>query len=301
MTTPTPHLSVDIRLDGIEIDGVLHPYPLLLSDLEALLDEEPMDLPTSVKSQTALWWRESGVQAVTTNDVHATSVQFTVADPAHDVRIEGRPYGEIWGPSGPTYPNHDFGRGFLLARRSQPGGDVDQHVMAITVEQKLPRGSAKRKPAATKAATATMAAPAVVDAVEFHDFNFKLLVIQALMYDAELLTPRFNVHEFVDQHADRDIDLGAEGYDPIPEVLAHFRELQIPRSLLAEVTDIYQDGGNEIYMQIAPLWSGEEDVFDVADMSDVAMLPNLTSMTLLTADDEMIAALEARGINAEEL
>lgn len=54
-----------------------------------------------------------------------------------------------------------------------------------------------------------------------------------------------------------------------------------------------QDGGNDIYMQIAPLWGGDDDVFDVTDFQDVALLPNLRSMTLTGVDDETLEALRA--------
>ncbi|GAB2560460.1 DUF6892 domain-containing protein [Leucobacter ruminantium] len=308
----TKTLTVDIRLDGIEIDGRLYEYPILLTDLQALFDEEPVETGGSRSARTSSsWvWFDSGLSATHKDGVHALAVKFDVDDPAHDVRIEGRPFGEEFEPQGPTYPSRDFGNGYIMARRSSDRGP-DQHVKTIIVEQKVLRGKKKQAAPAKKAEPAQVpempaptkaAAPALsIDAVEFADLNFKLLVLQDLMYDQKLLAPAFDFAEFIEHHVDREIDVNEEGYAPIPEVLAYFAEYPVPRELLGKVVELVQDGGNDIYLQIAPLWDGEDDVFDVKDFADVELLPNLRSLTLTGVDEETLESLRKRGIEADLL
>lgn len=294
-------LTVDIRLDGIEIDGRLYEYPILLTDLKALFDEEPVELEGSRSARTSSsWvWFDSGLSAIHKDGVHALAVWFGVDDPAHDVRIEGRPFSEEFGPRGSTYTILDFGNGHIMARRSNDLGP-DQHVKTIIVEQKVPRSAKKKQVTPVKPAKAPEPAPSV-DAVEFTDLNFKLLVLQDLMYDQKLLTPAFHFEEFIEHHVDREIDLNEEGYAPIPEVLAYFAEYPVPREMLDRVVELVQDGGNDIYLQIAPLWDGEDDVFDIEDFSDVDLLPNLRSLTLTGVDEETLESLRKKGIEADLL
>lgn len=73
-----------------------------------------------------------------------------------------------------------------------------------------------------------------------------------------------NVHSFVDEYDERDIDVDAEGCEPIPEVLNHFTALGVDPKLADAVTSIDLDGGGkEIYLQIAPRWDGEDGVFGI--------------------------------------
>ncbi|MEU2025049.1 hypothetical protein ABZ565_23325 [Streptomyces sp. NPDC016469] len=114
----------------------------------------------------------------------------------------------------------------------------------------------------------------------FRDFNFKLLVIEQLMYNDETLTPAFRI-------ADR---LKAKGIDQDPqtyayehdlaftvlnEARAHFEALEISTELLATVKTLVLDGGLEVYQECAPVWDGEDDLFDVGSLEDLDLLPNL--------------------------
>ncbi|MBC9933166.1 DUF6892 domain-containing protein [Chitinophaga qingshengii] len=138
--------------------------------------------------------------------------------------------------------------------------------------------------------------------IEFADFNFKLAVIQEL-YDKNLLTPVFDLYEFVKNYQGREIDIEAEGYEFIPEVTAYFEALEIDRKLAPHVTEIYQDGGNDIYLQVLRFWDGEDDTFNIKNFEDVKHFPNLKRMTLFYADNmaEIQAQLAEKGITAEPL
>jgi hypothetical protein len=137
------------------------------------------------------------------------------------------------------------------------------------------------------------------DGVQFKDFNFKLAVIERLMYEQGVLTPRFDVCDFVAAYTERQIDIEKEGYDIIPEVRAYFEQLEIPAELLPRIEEIDQDGGN-IYLQICPFWDGEDDLFNIQSAEDAALLPNLKSVTLFYDEDERILEeFRQRGIAAQ--
>ncbi|WP_093141168.1 hypothetical protein [Pseudoxanthomonas sp. GM95] len=82
----------------------------------------------------------------------------------------------------------------------------------------------------------------------FKDPNFKLAVIQVLMYEQGLLQPRFDVHAFVAAYTARTIDIEQEGDDPLPEVRQFFADLPVPVALLQHIDTLYMDGGNHIYL-----------------------------------------------------
>lgn len=134
--------------------------------------------------------------------------------------------------------------------------------------------------------------------IPFADTNFKLAVVQELMYGQELL-PRFDLREYA---AEQGFTYDDGSVEAVPEALAYFAALEVPAELAERITQIEMDGGNEIYLEIAPNWDGEDGLFDVAEFADVRHFPNLKSMTLFyTGDEEALAALRARGIEADWL
>ena len=140
--------------------------------------------------------------------------------------------------------------------------------------------------------------------VQFKDFNFKLAVIERLMYEQGVLTPRFNVYEFVKRYTARRIDIEEEGYDIIPEVRAYFEQLEIPAELLPLIQEINMDGGDEIYGQLYPFWDGEDEIFAIRSAEDAALLPNLKSVTLFyiyPGDERILEEFRQRGIAAQWL
>jgi hypothetical protein len=137
---------------------------------------------------------------------------------------------------------------------------------------------------------------------KFKDFNFKLAVIQVLMYEKELLKPKFDLYDFVANHKQRAIDMDKEGYKIIPEAKKYFEDLEMPSELLAQVETIYQDGGNEIYHQLIPFWDGEDDVFNITSTDDLELLPNLKNVIIFFDNTEkMVGEFKSKGIDAEYL
>jgi len=137
--------------------------------------------------------------------------------------------------------------------------------------------------------------------IEFSDFGFKLSIIQELMYNKKLITPEFDLFEFVIWYTKRDIDLEKEGYEPISEVTQYFKDLPIPKRLANEITEIYQDGGNDIYLQLLRFGEGWEDYWDIETAKDAKQFPNLKKAILCYAKENVLDELNNMGIKADWL
>ncbi|GAA1304952.1 MULTISPECIES: hypothetical protein [unclassified Streptomyces] len=113
----------------------------------------------------------------------------------------------------------------------------------------------------------------------FRDFNFKLLVIEKLMYEDETLTPAFSIDECLRAKGIEDAQLYAFdndlAYTVLDESRAYFEALEISEELLATVDTLLIDGGHQVYYECSPVWDGEDDLFDVGSLDDLDLLPNL--------------------------
>ncbi len=139
-------------------------------------------------------------------------------------------------------------------------------------------------------------------AIKFKDLNFKLAVIQELMYNQCLIEPEFDVYEFVESYNKRKIDIDEEGYDPIPEVLKYFEDFEISEELAKNIEELCTDGGDEIYLQVCPFWDGEDDAFNIKIADDAVHFPNLKKVTLFYDEDQSILEkFKSKGIEAEWL
>ena len=123
--------------------------------------------------------------------------------------------------------------------------------------------------------------------LRFDNFNFKLCIIQELMYKKNVLSPKFDAYEFAEEYGKRRIDIDEEGYEPIKEIVDWFKKVEIPVSLASYIDEIIMDGGNDIYTQIIPFWDGEDDYFDVKDITEneIKQFLNLKRITLLPSED----------------
>ncbi|MGW2838568.1 DUF6892 domain-containing protein [Streptomyces sp. NPDC001493] len=142
---------------------------------------------------------------------------------------------------------------------------------------------------------------------QFTDFNFKLLVIDRLMYTDGTLTPRFDLAAYLVAQglakADGDparayTEKKRLSHQVLPVARKYFDALEISDELLASVEDLILDGGLRVYYHCSPVWDGEDDLFDVRSLDDLPLLPNLKRIR--GADDfwssEMVEILHARGI-----
>jgi hypothetical protein len=134
----------------------------------------------------------------------------------------------------------------------------------------------------------------------FQDFAFKLMVVQELMYVKQTLQPAFDVRDFAQKHTARKIDLeGLEAYSVIPEVRAYFENLEIPLALLDDIEALEADGGDDIYAQLAPLWSGEDDYFEVQSAKDAKLFPNLKQVNSPFLSAKAKRQLKKSGIDTD--
>ena len=140
---------------------------------------------------------------------------------------------------------------------------------------------------------------------QFSDFNFKLVVLEQLMYTDEVLTPRYSFADALKaqgittgpwEHAhERGLD-----YQVVPEVREHFERLEVPTALLSGVTEVVMDGGLQIYQECAPVWDGEDDLFDVRSLADLPLVPNLRRVIGSEfLGPALLAELTAAGIEAD--
>lgn len=140
------------------------------------------------------------------------------------------------------------------------------------------------------------------DLLHFDNLNFKLAIVQTLMYDLKLLDPSFDIYDFAKQHKDEEID--TESYTIIEPALNYFRNLPIPKGFASQVETIYMDGGNEVYMNIIPQWDGEDGCFDLNEvtLSELKQFPNLKNVTIMSSNfDKIKETFDAANIEVELL
>ena len=138
--------------------------------------------------------------------------------------------------------------------------------------------------------------------LHFDHLNFKLAVIQVLMYDLEVLEPSFDIYDFADRYSTEEID--TESMEVIRPALEYFEALSIPKKYAEEVKEIYMDGGNEIYMNIIPQWDGEDESFDLNEitLTELQQFPNLKEATVMSSNFEKIKEIfDAANIKVELL
>lgn len=136
---------------------------------------------------------------------------------------------------------------------------------------------------------------------KFKDFNFKLAVIEELMYRMKVLQPEFDVKTFVGPEKWQKIDHQKHPSRAIADVKKFFKELDIPQELLDQVTVLDQNY-HKVYHQVIPYWDGEGNEFNITSTEDVKLLPNLKEVVLLyDYEQKMVKEFQDKGINAKYL
>ena len=118
------------------------------------------------------------------------------------------------------------------------------------------------------------------ECLSFDTFNFKLAVINELMYNQEALKPYFDIYDYM---TFKKAKWNLETSKNVRGVVSFFKELPIPARLANLVTEIKMDGDDEIYMQIAPEWDGRDERFDFYKLteSELKQFKNLKKMQIL--------------------
>ena len=140
------------------------------------------------------------------------------------------------------------------------------------------------------------------DILHFDTLNFKLAIIQVLMYDLHLLKSEFDIYDFADHYEGEKIDMDSDII--IEPAMNFFKEMEIPKNFAPYVEMLYMDGGNDVYMNIIPQWDGEDESFDLNEITleELQQFPNLKKANLMSSDfDKVKEVFEAANIAVEPL
>lgn len=123
--------------------------------------------------------------------------------------------------------------------------------------------------------------------LEVSDINFKLAIIQELMYNQCILGVAFDRGAFLATYS------GTDGKDDtrvglVKPALAYFEQLQIPLRLAQRITNLDIAPSDIIYKQLYRYWDEEVSCFQVTTITeaDLEQLPNLQWVRWMTADIE---------------
>lgn len=112
----------------------------------------------------------------------------------------------------------------------------------------------------------------------FKDFNFKLVVIEALLDKEPLFLKELT--DLKDKYTNIFDWYSGEG--PIDEIREYLEELTLVISDLDQIEYLCFDGGNEIYHILKPDWDGEDSLFDVASIEGFQNLKNLKTVDYIS-------------------
>ena len=138
--------------------------------------------------------------------------------------------------------------------------------------------------------------------LSFENINFKLAIIQVLMYDLLVLKPYFDIYDFAEEFSEEEID--TESLEIIQPALDYMINLPIPKKYAEQVQEIYMDGGNEIYLNLIPQWDGEDDSFDLNEVSlkELQQFPNLKQATIISSNFEHVKeTFDKQGVQVKVL
>ncbi|MCE0456961.1 DUF6892 domain-containing protein [Curtobacterium flaccumfaciens] len=107
--------------------------------------------------------------------------------------------------------------------------------------------------------------------IEFADFNAKLLVLDVLCYDLDVLDPYDP-----DAEDETDEDLDVDGQDD--RAREYYDDLDLLPSHLSLVTEITVDSDLEVLRDVHPGWDGSDDRFDPQNWDDLLDLPELRTV-----------------------
>ncbi|MGS2760930.1 DUF6892 domain-containing protein [Sinomicrobium sp. M5D2P9] len=286
-------INIHYKEDAFYINGVQVVFPTSSTVLYKALGKPSRKGRTEVTKTTIDCWDNQGVYANYANSSHILSL-LLITNKHDGIKMQ---------------PKHFFNGEILV--EGKPFAQFDKRTVALgphKIGQLIKDGNTlgysigwnsnyKKEIPADKYSIPSLEE----EIIEFKDFGFKVAIIHELMYRKKLLQPQFDVYEFVEWYDKRTIDIEEECLEPIPEVTQYFKDLPIPKRLAREVTEIYQDGGNQIYLQLLIDGGGWEDYWDIESTEDAKYFPNLKKATLCYAKEHIIEEFKGKGINAKWL
>jgi hypothetical protein len=140
---------------------------------------------------------------------------------------------------------------------------------AVTPAKKTAVTPAKK----TAARPAKKSAAKAGGGVTFADWGFRLAVIEALYEAGKLKREMARA-----QKAAAD----AEPYTVSAAARAILDAVPLTPELLSHVKAITTDGGCQVYAALTSEWDGEDELFDIQSLKDLANLPDLQELTLIS-------------------
>jgi hypothetical protein len=326
--------KIDINLDkdGIRINGVFAPK-ITASFLKSTIGE-PRVIEREGKENVVLMWDDLGITASTKDDKENVRTFYLYPHLGEEKRYFDTPASDFLGaltlanrPFLEKIPQKKLSEAYLFIENVRLGDwkinadlskELTEKIEAYEISHRVENPdeiadlvknaphpfheiSISFEPKRISSGKYIHKTPAD-NVLSFDTFNFKLAVVQVLMYDKELLEPKFDVYDFAKDYTKREIDVDAEGDEPIREAKKWFDALPISAALAKHVEELYLDGGNEIYMQIWPFWDGEDDYFDAKKLSEAELkqFPNLKKITgTANLFSKASKIIEASGIQME--
>ncbi len=281
-------MKIEITNDALTIGGKLMNFPLYIDEIKKVLGEARF---TKKKHNQIYTWDDIGICGYSKNGQEVESLTMFIEKAAFDFS-----------------PNNSFSMTFLIENCSwddyfhqnvthlkkvskfDEGGSLVVGDVSIyyDIEEKEIRSISIQKhiePPAKVYSDKYTYKKTAGEKIEFADFNFKLAVIQQLMYNKKLIEPAFDLYDFVDNYKEREIDVEEEGYEFIPEVIEYFKNLEIDKKYAEEIVEIYQDGGDDIYGHVLRFWDGEDDTFNIRNFEDIKHFKNLIKMTIFYTEN----------------
>lgn len=302
----TTKKSIIIKKDHIEFFGEKLYPPFYINEVKKVLGEGKVILPHDEIIKSFYVWDELGIQAWM-NDELTEAEAFGICIGRHErvlpeklydgnIFIGNKDYREVkWKNEICFSQEKKLGCFEIYTLMPSELADVDKKFeddalyMSSIVEVDYEPGNIKKNE--SKYVQREPEEPAL----KFTHFNFKLAVIQSLMYEKKLLNPQFDIYEFAEEYNKRMINIDKEGYGPIKEAVEWFENIAVPERLANEIEVLTMDGGNNIYHQIIPFWDGEDNYFDVdaLDEEEVKQFGNLRHITLMSVNpDKAVETLE---------
>lgn len=294
-------IEIDFTKNGIVLNGRNNQFPVKISILNEILGE-----PEEVKTETNILyiWQDKGIRGFSKDKENIFELDIQLIQLGQNqffprqsflgnLKIEGSNYKDFVKISQNDYifKEYKIGNSEIQVRLTKEEPKLIRSI-SIDVQEEEEELTQKEDYKLKKISG---------EKIEFKDFNFKLAIIEELMYNKELLKPKFDVYEFAEITKIKGFSATEGGYEPIPEVVEYFKAIEIDKKFAEQVTEIYQDGGNEIYMNVTPQWDGEDDVFNIQSFEDIKHFPNLKKMTLFETDIKVIEELKSKGIEIKPL
>lgn len=309
---------INIMNSSIEIDGNELKFPIALEEVEAILGKPDESVQAEEKELLYIYHEYGMVFKARVNDRKWFKYWKLDVDDAHNItaiflycgsEVKAKYY-ETALPNNPckakiTKNGHNL---WFISDRTETeelrmicwteygyslNGEVESIDAPLSISYNPKRD---REPASYKIKKCKE------EVLEFENFNFKLAIVQVLMYDLEVLKPYFDIDDFAMQYEGKEID--TESFKVSKPVLNFFKKLPIPKSMAGLVEELDMDGGNEIYTNVFPMWDGEDAFFDLNAVTEeeLKQFPNLKKARLMSSKyEEVSKVFEGLGIEVEQL